>query len=147
MIYIGADHRGFELKEFLKEYLKNEGHEVEDVGAFTFNPEDDYVDYAIKTAEMVEGTKGDKGILLCGSGHGMELVANRFPNVRAILSFNDDVTQQGREDEDANIIVLPADYVSEEEAKERLRIFLTTEKSTEERHVRRRNRIANLRIK
>lgn len=147
MIYIGADHRGFELKESLKEYLKGEGYEVEDVGAHTFNPDDDYVDFGLKVAEMVEGSKDDKGILLCGSGHGMELVANRFPNVRAILSFNDDVTQQGREDEDANIIVLPADYLSEDEAKERLRIFLTTEKSTEERHERRRNRIANLRIK
>ena len=80
MIYIGADHRGFELKEKTKVWLAEQGYEVEDVGDHVFDPGDDYVDYAIKVAESIEGNGGDsRGILLCGSGHGMDIAANRFP--------------------------------------------------------------------
>ena len=146
-IYLGADHRGFELKEVIKQWLQDSGYEVEDVGAFIFDPDDDYVDFGLKVAESIEGSEGvDRGILLCGSGHGMELVANRFPHVRAILGFNDKVTVQGREDEDANILVLPADWVDNNEATERVDVFLKAEKSEESRHERRRARIANLSI-
>lgn len=147
MIYIGADHRGYELKEKIKEWLKSEGYEAEDVGAHTFDPDDDYVEYGVKVAEMVEGSDEDKGILLCGSGHGMDVVANKFHNVRAILGFNLDVTQQGREDEDANILVIPAEWVTESQIIELVRTFLTTEKSQEDRHIRRRQRIRDLRIR
>jgi len=147
-IYLGADHRGFELKEEVKEYLEGEGYEVEEVGRGEFDPDDDYVDYAVKVAEMVEGNENnDRGILLCGSGHGMEMVANRFPRVRAMLAFNEEVTQQGREHEDANLLVLPSDWVTREEAVERVRIFLETERSEEMRYVRRREKMANLEIR
>lgn len=146
-IYLGSDHRGFELKEVLKEWLVDEGHEVEDVGAFVFNPDDDYVDFALKVAESVEGSREDRGILLCGSGHGVEMVANRFPNVRAILGFNDEVTKQGREHEDANVLVLPADWISPDEATERAKIFLETGKDEGINYVRRRGRVANLAIR
>lgn len=147
-IYLGADHRGFELKEVVKQWLVENEYEVEDVGAFVFDPEDDYVDYALKVAESVEGSsKNDRGILVCGSGHGVEMVANRFPHVRAILGYNDEVTLQGREHEDANILVLASDWVESEIALERVRKFLTTEKSEEIRHVRRRTRMANLAIR
>lgn len=147
MIYIGADHRGWEHKEMLKAWLNTEGYEVEDVGNRELDPGDDYVDFAVKVAEMVAGGRDDRGILLCGSGHGADIVANRFGEVRAILGFNRNVVRQGREDEDANILVLPANWVSVEQAKESVEIFLTTEKSTEERHERRRQRVANLRIR
>jgi len=146
-IYLGADHRGFELKEEIKGWLVENGYEVEDIGNFVFDPDDDYVDFGLKVAESIEGSEGvDRGILLCGSGHGMELVANRFPHVRAILGFNDQVTVQGREDEDANILVLPADWLDNNEAAERVDLFIKTEKSEESRHERRRARIANLSI-
>ena len=96
-IYLGADHRGFELKEQVKSWLTANEYEVEDVGDFQFDPDDDYVDYALKVAESIEGSEEDsRGILLCGSGHGVDIVANRFPHVRAILGFNDQVTAQGR---------------------------------------------------
>jgi ribose 5-phosphate isomerase B len=147
-IYLGADHRGFELKEQIKEWLVANEYEVGDVGARMFDPEDDYVDYALKVAESIEGNgTTSRGILLCGSGHGVEMVSNRFPHVRAILGFNDEVTVQGREHEDANILILAAEWISLEEALERVRLFLVTEKSDDTRHERRRMRLANLLIR
>lgn len=147
-IYLGADHRGFELKEELFEWLRNGGYEVVDVGNEVFDPEDDYVDYGVRVAEMVEGgEKNERGILICGSGHGMEMVANKFPHVRAVLGFNQEVTQQGREDEDANVLVLAADWVEEKEARERVEVFLETEFSEEVRHKRRINKIENMEIR
>lgn len=147
-IYIGADHRGFELKEEIKGWLVENGYEVEDIGNFAFDPEDDYVDFALKVAESIEGGEGiARGILLCGSGHGVDIVANRFTHVRAILGFNDQVTIQGREHEDANVLILPAEWTTSEEAIKRVELFLQTEKSEAIRHVRRRARIANLNIR
>ncbi len=147
-IYLGADHRGFELKEVVKTWLIGEGYEVEDVGNHIFDPEDDYVDPAVKVAEMVEGGEaGDRGILICGSGHGVDIVANRFPGVRAVIGYNPEVSVQGREHEDANVLVLPANWVGDEEAKERTKLFLTTEVINIPKYERRRNRIANLRAK
>jgi ribose 5-phosphate isomerase B len=147
-IYLGADHRGFELKEQIKGWLVENEYEVEDVGGFVFDPDDDYVDFALKVAESIEGGESDeRGILLCGSGHGVEMVANRFPHVRAILGFNDEVTVQGREHEDSNILVLAADWVTQEEATDRVRMFLTAEKRDDVRYERRRNRMANLQIR
>lgn len=147
-IYLGADHRGFELKELIKQWLVQNEYEVEDTGDFVFNPDDDYVDYALKVAESIEGSEDtSKGILICGSGHGVEMVANRFPHVKAILGFNDEVTIQGRQHEDANILVLPADWVDEGAATERVRLFLETEKLADARYERRRIRVANLQIR
>ena len=147
-IYLGADHRGFELKEIVKEWLAQNEYEVEDTGDFVFNPDDDYVDYALKVAESIEGNgETSRGILLCGSGHGVEMVANRFPHVKAVLGFNDEVTVQGRQHEDANILVIPADWVNEVEVIERVRLFLETEKLADARYERRRIRVANLQIR
>lgn len=147
-IYLGADHRGFELKEQIKSWLIENEYEVEDVGARGFDPEDDYVDYGLKVAESIEGNGNtSRGILLCGSGHGMDIVANRFPRVRAVVGFNDEVAVQGRNDEDANVLVLASDWVSPEEAFERVRMFLETEASNDVRHERRRTKIDNLRLR
>lgn len=147
MIYIGADHRGFELKEQLKVWLIEQGYDVEDVGNFILDPDDDYVDPAIKVGEMVHGSDGkDVGILICGSGHGVDMVANRFLRVRAIIGFNDEVTVQGREHEDANVLVLPVNWLTTEQAIGRIKLFLSTEANTNERYVRRRLRMANMRV-
>lgn len=147
-IYLGADHRGFELKETLKSWLKENGYEVEDAGNHIFDPEDDFVDPAIKVGEMIEGSEErDRGILICGSGHGVDIVANRFPHVRAIIGFNREVTLQGREHEDANVLVIPANWVEMGEVQKRVELFLQTEANEDEKYVRRRNRIANLRIR
>lgn len=147
MIYIGADHRGFELKEQLKVWLIEQGYDVEDVGNFILDPDDDYVDPAIKVGEMVHGSDGkDVGILICGSGHGVDMVANRFLRVRAIIGFNDEVTAQGREHEDANVLVLPVNWLTTEQAIGRIKLFFSTEANTNERYVRRRLRMANMRV-
>lgn len=147
-IYLGADHRGFELKETVRQWLVDDGYEVEDVGGFVFDPDDDYIDPALKVAESVEGSSDDsRGVLICGSGHGVEMIANRFPHVRAIIGFNDEVTVQGREHEDANILVLASEWISTDEAIERVRMFLTAEKRDDVRYERRRIRMANLKIR
>lgn len=147
MIYIGADHRGFELKEYLKTSLIEQGYDVEDVGNFILDPDDDYVDPAIKVGEMIYGgMEGDRGILICGSGHGVDIVANRFPGVRAIIGYNEDVVIQGRQHEDANVLVLPSDWMSSSEAVERTDLFFRTEVTHNERYDRRRSRIAQIRI-
>ena len=147
-IYLGADHRGFEIKETLKEWLVDEGYEVEDVGNHIFDPEDDFVDPAIKVGEMIEGADDkSRGILICGSGHGVDIVANRFPHVRAIIGFNSEVTVQGREHEDANVLVIPANWVDIDEAEERTNLFLNTEANKAEKYVRRRSRIEQLRLR
>ncbi len=147
-IYLGADHRGFELKEQIKQWLGENDYEVEDVGNHIFDPEDDFVDPAFKVGEMIEGADAsDRGILICGSGHGVEMVANRFPHVRAVNGFNSEVTRQSREHEDANILVLPSDWVEYPDACERVEIFLQTEVDKGEKYERRRSRIANIRIR
>jgi ribose 5-phosphate isomerase B len=143
-IYLGADHRGFELKEKLKAGLSDAGYEVVDVGAYAYDKEDDYVDFARKVVEGMD--EGDRGVLICGSGHGMDMVSNRASKVRCIVGFNTTVTVQGREHEDANVVSLPSDWVSETEAVDIVKVFLETEFSGEERHVRRLKKINDLRF-
>ena len=136
-IYIGADHRGFILKDKLKEWLEEQGYEVVDVGAYEFNEKDDYPDFATKVAKEMIGDGGSRGVLLCGSGHGVDIAANRFKEIRSILGFNLEVVKQGRLHEDANVLSLPADWIDEELAKEMVMVFLETEFSGEVRHKRR----------
>jgi ribose 5-phosphate isomerase B len=146
MIYIGADHRGFELKEQVKAWLVENGYDTEDVGNHIFDPDDDYVDPAIKVAEMIQGDgETDRGVLICGSGHGVDIVANRLSRVRAIIGYNNEVTVQGRQHEDANVLVLPANWLSADDAYERVQLFLETEADMKERYVRRRRRMSELR--
>ena len=135
-IFLGADHRGFELKEKVKEWLQRQEYVVVDMGAHEIDPDDDFVDYAkIVAASM--GVKKDRGILVCGSGHGMDMTANRYPHVRAIVGFNEAVTRQSREHEDANVLVLASEHVTDKQALEWTRLFLTTPFSGKERYRRR----------
>ena len=114
MIYLGSDHRGFQLKEAIKTFLIQKEYQVEDLGAFEFNKDDDYPDFASVVAQKVsEKPNENKGILLCGSGHGVDMVANKLKGVRSALGFNRQVAAQSREHEDANVLVLPADWVDE----------------------------------
>ena len=141
-IYLGADHRGYKLKQVLKEELKTQGFEVEDVGADVYDGADDYVDYASKVCKRVK--KNDRGILICGSGHGVDMVANKHKQIRSVLGFNLDVVVQGREDEDANVLSLPAEWITTDEAIEMTKVFLSTDFSNAERHVRRLEKIEKL---
>ena len=107
IIYIGADHRGFALKEHLKTILKTDIYEVVDVGAKEVVPDDDYPVYAKLVAEKVSEAPADaKGILICGSGFGVDEMANKFPRVRSALAMSPDHVYQARHDDDANVLAM-----------------------------------------
>lgn len=137
MIFIGADHRGFNLKARLIERLKADGYQVKDLGNFHLDPSDDYVDFALKVAENVKNVSTNKGILLCGSGVGVEMVANKIDGIRAALVQDEQRAAQSRLHEDANVISLPADILDEYKAYEIIKVFLNTQFSGESRHIRR----------
>lgn len=138
MIYLAADHRGFKLKEALKKFLGEQGIAVEDCGAFTYDPQDDYTDFAVvASAKIVETPSEHKGIFLCGSGHGVDIVANKFKGIRAALCWNMEVAKQSRAHDDANVLILPADWLDEEIAREIVLTWLNTPFSGEDRHSRR----------
>ncbi len=138
MIFIGADHRGFKLKEKLKEWLEGEGYDVEDLGDEKLDKEDDYVIFAHEVADAVSiDPEANRGILLCGSGAGVDMVANKVEGVRSALVFDLPRAVQARQHEDVNVISLPADVLDEKDAIKIVNAFLTTEFSGEDRHLRR----------
>lgn len=143
-VYLGTDHRGFNLKEQLKSKLMESGYKVEDCGADKLDAQDDYVDFAQKVAEKVSQDPDGRGILLCGSGAGMDIVANKFPRVWSALAFDLDRAKQAREHEDVNVLSLPADVLDSEKAWDMVQAFLTTPFSNEERHIRRLKKIQEI---
>ena len=145
IIYFGADHRGFSLKEFLKSQAQDQGYETLDCGNSQYDESDDYPDFARAVAEKVgKNPDGSRGILICGSGVGMDIAANKFPGVRAGLALSSDQIYDARRDDDINILAVPADFVSQEDAGKILKIFLETKFKSEERHRRRLGKIAEI---
>lgn len=145
MIYLAADHRGFVLKQALKDFLVAQGHSIEDVGAFQYDKDDDYVDFAARAAaKIVDDLATHKGIFICGSGHGVTIVADKFKGIRAAIGFNKDVARQSRAHEDANVLVLPSDWVDENAAREIVTIWLDESFAGAERHVRRLKKVAEI---
>lgn len=142
MIYIGADHNGFFLKEKLKAHLAKRRLAFKDCGAFRFVKSDDYVDFAAKVAKSVR--PGDWGVLICGSGHGMAIAANKIPGARAILPLNTASVRAGRRDDHANILVLAARRMTLEQAKKFLSVFLSTRAAFAARYLRRLRKIKAL---
>lgn len=144
-IVIGADHRGFAMKEGLVSWLTQEGRTVEDLGARDFTEGDDYPDYAVpvaqKTAQDPENTRG---ILLCGSGVGVAVAANKIAGVRAANIQSVDMAKTARNDDDINILCLGADLLTLDEAKAIIATFLDTPFSGLERHERRVEKIKKL---
>jgi ribose 5-phosphate isomerase B len=116
-IFLGADHAGYKLKKSLLKHL-GDAHEVIDLGAKTLDEDDDYPRYAYLVASRILGEEDDTalGILSCGSGQGMTMAANRVNGVRAALAWNVDSARSAREDDNANVLVLPARFVDEEQA-------------------------------
>lgn len=124
-IPIASDHAGFELKEHLKQALQGLGYEVEDLG--THSPAStDYPDYAHPLAEKVERGEARRGVLLCGTGLGMSYAANRHPGVRAAVAWSPAIAELARKHNDANVLVLPARFVSEEDGVQILKTWLET---------------------
>lgn len=141
-ILIAADHRGFEAKQALVADLRSRGVEVEDLGAEALNPEDDFTQYAMKVGQRISENPSDRGILICGSGEGMAILANKYKQVRAALVWKPEVAEMARLHNDANIIVFPADYMPIADMAAAATTFLDTNFSWEERHVRRLEQIA-----
>ncbi|OGH21434.1 MAG: hypothetical protein A2958_01775 [Candidatus Levybacteria bacterium RIFCSPLOWO2_01_FULL_38_13] len=139
-VYLGADHRGFNLKGKIKNWLSENKFSTDDLGAFSYDPNDDYPLFAEKVANSVSSdiNKGleSRGIVICGSGVGVDIVANKFKHIRSGLALNLKQVAQARKDDDINVLSIPSDFMSEE-AKEIVKIFLATPFSKEEKKIRR----------
>jgi len=116
-IYLGADHQGFYLKEKLFAYLAKHGYDVEDVGDNELDPNDDFPDFAQMAATRIIGDtdKDPRAILICGGGQGMAIAANRFRGIRAVVIWDSAQAKESRDDNDSNVLCLPANVVAEDE--------------------------------
>lgn len=136
-IFIGADHRGYKHKEKIMKWLFEMEFPYQDMGAYSFDEDDDFTKYAEQVASLVASTEGARGVLLCGSGVGVEIMANKFDGIRAALGKNVLQVEKGRSDDDMNVLVIAADFTSEKEAKAMLIAFLETKFSGKARFERR----------
>jgi len=142
-IAIGADHAGFEYKVKLSDYLKSLGHIIIDVG--TFNAESsDYPDFGAKCSQKVCSGEAEMGILICGTGIGMSMTANKFKGIRAAVCWNTETARLTREHNYANILCLGARFLTISECKEITDTFLKTSPKSEDRYLRRVNKINNI---
>jgi ribose 5-phosphate isomerase B len=135
-LVLGADHAGYELKKELVEFLKSLGHEVEDVGTYSTAPVD-YPDYAQAVAETVIAGKAERGVVICGSGVGACVAANKIPGIRAAICHDEYSAHQGVEHDNMNVLVLGSRIIGGELAKDLVRDYLRANFSGEARHVRR----------
>jgi ribose 5-phosphate isomerase B len=143
-ISIGADHAGYEMKEQLIELIKKLGHTVHDVGTFEPGKPDDYPDFAVLVAEDLRSGAADRGILVCGSGVGVSVAANKFKGIRAAMCHDHYSAHQGVEHDDMNVLVLGSRIIGPMMAQDAAEAFLNAKFSGEERHVRRLNKVKGI---
>lgn len=139
-IYFATDHAGFDLKNKIFNYVKDLGYEVEDCGAYELNPTDDYPEFIKRASQKVsENPNNTKAIIFGGSGQGENMVANKFKNIRSVVFYGGpiEIIKLSREHNDSNVLSLGARFISEDEAKEAVKIWLETPFSEDERHIRR----------
>ena len=141
-VAIGADHGGFELKQRLVQVLRDVGHDVLDLGADAIDPADDYPDYARAVGRAVVEGKAERGVLVCGSGAGAAIAANKIRGIRAALSHDTYTAHQMVEHDNANVCCLGARVIGPELAAEIVRVFVEARFTREERHVRRLAKVA-----
>lgn len=140
MIYLASDHRGFELKEKIKKWLKEWNYDYEDMGNFEYDKDDDYPDFISQAAEKVsQDPHNSRAIILGGSGQGEAMAANRYKNVRAAVYYGgpEEAVKLSREHNDANILSLGTFFVDDLTAQKAIKLWLETHFSGEERHKRR----------
>jgi ribose 5-phosphate isomerase B len=127
-IYVGADHNGFELKKRLLAYLQRNGYEVSDEGDLTLDPQDDYPLFAAKVVAAMKASEDrePRGLLICGSGQGICIAANRFKGIRAAVCDDPEEARAGRNDDDTNVLCLPARMIDGDQAEGVLRAWLDT---------------------
>ena len=143
-IAVAADHNGYDLKNLIFSLMNDAGHEVTDVGPHEVDPLDDYPDYAKPLAEGVSTGKYDRGIMICGSGVGASVAANKVKGVRAAVCHDIYSAHQGVEHDDMNVLCLGSRIVGLEVAKELVKAFLTAEYTHEERHQRRLEKVISM---
>ena len=143
-ISIGADHAGYNLKQELVEHIKSLGHDVHDVGTFDSTKPDDYPDFATLVAEDIRSGKADRGLLVCGSGVGVSVAANKFKGIRAGLCHDHYSAHQGVEHDDMNVLVMGARIVGSATALDLAEAFLSANFSNEERHLRRLQKVKGI---
>ena len=139
-VYIVADHRGFRLKKELLQYLALKKYIVEDLGNKTHDTQDDFPDFVSKLANTMQ-SDDDRGIVICGSGVGVCIAANRYPHIRCALGFDTKQIASARQDDAINTLALAADFTSFDMAKQYVDIFLSTQFKNEEKYIRRINKI------
>ncbi|MGD0884545.1 MAG: ribose 5-phosphate isomerase B [Thermodesulfovibrionales bacterium] len=144
-IAIGGDHGGFLLKGVIVRFLTDKGYEISDLGAYSDEPSD-YPDFARFVAEALLKGKAERGILVCGSGVGVSVAANKFPGIRAALCHDTFSAHQGVEDDDMNVLCLGERVIGPELAKEVVNSFLTAKFSSAERHVRRVRKVRGIEL-
>lgn len=149
-IFLGADHRGFALKEKLKPWLVSLGHDVMDCGNSVYDKGDDYPDFSFAVAGSVTKERSESvtgslpramGIVICGSGVGVTIAANKVRGARCSTGISAREVKRGREDDDLNILAISADYMSERQAKGMIDVFLATPFTGDARHTRRLQKI------
>lgn len=143
MIFLAADHAGFERKELIKSYLDGLGYQTKDFGAHELDPLDDYPDYTVPMAEAVVAEQ-KRGIVFCGNAEGVCIVANKVDGIRAALGYSVYAATSSREDDDSNVLCIPGRALSDDEAKEIVKAWLETEFSGAERHRRRLEKIEKI---
>jgi ribose 5-phosphate isomerase B len=144
MLYIAADHAGYPLKEELKLFMEEMGVEFEDLGNEQLDPSDDYPDFAYRLAHHVLDNEDSKGILICGTGAGMCIAANKVDGIRAALVHDDFTARDAAEHLNANVICLGGRVTDFETGKKLVKMWLETEFSGDERHLRRFEKIQNI---
>ena len=125
-IAIGADHKGFQLKEHLKKYLQSQGHTVSDFGTDS-EQSTDYPDYGMRVAHSVANRETERGITVCWTGNGMHMVVNKLPEIRGAYALTEEMAQLSRQHNDANILTLGSKWVSPELAEKIVKVWLETE--------------------
>lgn len=144
-IHLATDHAGIELKEYIEQWLLDNSYSIVDHGAFAMDPDDDYPDFIMAAARAVSESEGGRAIIFGGSGQGEAIAANRYPGVRAALWYGgpEEIITLSREHNDANVLSLGARFLTQHEAQRAVELWLNTEFSSDERHVRRIAKIDN----
>jgi ribose 5-phosphate isomerase B len=144
VIAVGCDHAGFPLKEHVVAQIRAAGHEAVDCGALALMPGDDYPDYALAVGEAIRDGRAERGIIVCGSGVGVSVAANKVPGIRASMCHDTFSARQGVEDDSMNVLCLGARVIGPELASEVIRAFLAATFSGAERHARRLNKVEQI---
>ncbi|MEK7212928.1 MAG: RpiB/LacA/LacB family sugar-phosphate isomerase [Patescibacteria group bacterium] len=145
MLYLASDHAGFQLKKYLEKYFANQSKtDYKDLGPESYVETDDFPDFAIPLAQKVVAEEDAKGILICGSGHGMCIAANKVKGARAIVGYSIEGAKSGRQHNDANILCLASRVLTEDHAAAIVKKFLETEFDGDQRLIRRNKKIEAL---